>query len=236
MNELIIVTSVFFIFAAALLFFKLFGFNGLAAFTVLATLLANIEVLILVKAFGIEQTLGNVLFSSSFLLSDIASEIYGKERAQKIVKIGILANIFFVLITQSWLLYTPSSNDHMFENIRKVFSSTPRLIVAALTVYAISQLLDVWVYHKIWSKTTAKTGDPKAMLWLRNNGSTLISQFVNAVLFTFMAFYGVYDFPVLIDILLSSYMIFIALAFLDTVFIYIARDLIYKKSLKSISE
>ena len=57
-----------------MLFYRLFGKNGLLAFNVMATLLANIEVLLVVRAFGIEMTLGNVLFASTFLITDILSE------------------------------------------------------------------------------------------------------------------------------------------------------------------
>lgn len=79
-NEILLILSVVIIYGSVLLWYKLLGCKGLMAFTVLATISANIEVLILVNAFGMEQTLGNILFASTFLVTDILSEVSGKKR------------------------------------------------------------------------------------------------------------------------------------------------------------
>ena len=107
-NEIILIASIFVFFGALVLFFRLFGRSGIFAWTVICTIAANIEVLILVHAFGLDTTLGNVIFASSFLATDIMSEIFGKKEANRCVKIGILANITFILISQSWFLYIPA--------------------------------------------------------------------------------------------------------------------------------
>ena len=83
MNELILILSLVVIFGGVILAYRFFGKGGLYAFTVFATVLANIEVLILVRAFGMEQTLGNVLFASTYLITDILSENEGKKSAEK---------------------------------------------------------------------------------------------------------------------------------------------------------
>ena len=80
-NELLIILSFIIIYGSTILFYRLFGKGGLLAFNVLATLIANIEVLLLVRAFGVEMTLGNVLFASTFLVTDILSENHGKKIA-----------------------------------------------------------------------------------------------------------------------------------------------------------
>lgn len=95
----------------------------------------------------------------------------------------------FLVLSQSWMLYNPSPNDTIMPSIKAVFSNTPRMIFASLTVYAISQLFDVWLYHKWWKFTEKKFGDKRRFLWLRNNGSTLISQILNTALFTAFAFW-----------------------------------------------
>ena len=82
-NEFLLIFALVVTFSVVVLFYYLFGKSGLYCFTVLATITANIEVLILVNAFGMEQTLGNILFASSFLVTDILSEIYGKRRRKK---------------------------------------------------------------------------------------------------------------------------------------------------------
>lgn len=78
-NELILICSVVFIYGAALLGYKFFGKTGLYCISVIATILANIEVTIMINAFGMEQTLGNVLFAVTFLITDILSECEGKK-------------------------------------------------------------------------------------------------------------------------------------------------------------
>ena len=222
-NELLLAAAVLVLYGSVLLWFRLFGENGLFAFTVFATISANIEVLILVDAFGMEMTLGNILFATTFLVTDILSETHGKKSAQKAVHLGILTSALFILVSQSWLLYTPAAGDWVSPAMRTVFANTPRMMLASLAVYAIAQVFDVWLYHKWWALTAAKCGDSRRFLWLRNNGSTLLSQLVNAVLFTAFAFWGTYGAGTLLSIALSSYVIFIVTSLLDTPVVYLAR-------------
>lgn len=225
MNELILILSLIVIYGAVLLAYRLFGKTGLYCVSAMATVIANIEVVILIKAFGMEQTLGNVLFAATFLITDILSECEGKKQANKAVYIGIFSQILFLILSQSWLLYSPSAGDTSMESIKVIFSNTPRIIVASLAVYAISQIFDVWLYHKWWNFTEKKFGDKKRFLWLRNNGSTLVSQILNTLLFTVIAFAGKYDFKTLASIFGSSYLIYFVAALLDTPVVYLARKI-----------
>ena len=84
-NEILLIGSLLVLYGSVLLWFYLFGTGGLMAFTVFATIAANIEVMILVDAFGMEMTLGNILFATTFLVTDILSEVAGKSTAQKAV-------------------------------------------------------------------------------------------------------------------------------------------------------
>ena len=227
-NEALLIVTLLVLYGSVLLWFVLFGTSGLMGFTVFATIAANIEVLILVQAFGMEMTLGNILFATTFLVTDILSEIAGKKQAQQAVWIGIAANVLFVVVSQSWLMYIPSAEDWVTPSMRSIFSNTPRLMLASLAVYAIVQVFDVWLYHKWWDLTQRLSGDRRGYLWVRNNGSTLISQLLNAILYTAFAFYGMYDIPTLVSIVLSSYVIFIFTSLLDTPIVYWAR-LIHEK-------
>lgn len=224
-NEALLLGGLLLVFTAVLVWFRLFGGRGLMAFTVLATIAANIEVLILVDAFGLEQTLGNTLFAATFLITDILSETRGKKAARQAVNIGIATSVTFILISQTWLLYTPNANDFAWPAIGQIFSSTPRLMLSSLVVYAVCQRFDVWMYHKIWEATQRKTGSKKPMLWLRNNGSTLLSQMINSFAFNFAAFWGVYDLKTLVSISAAGYVIFIFTSLLDTPFVYLARKI-----------
>lgn len=230
-NELLLTGSVVFIFGATLLAYKFFGKTGLYCVSAIATVLANIEVAILINAFGMEQTLGNVLFASTFLVTDILSECEGKKEANKAVWLGVFSSLFFLLLSQSWQIFVPSENDFIHDSIKTVFSNTPRMIIASLVVYAISQLFDVWLYHKWWAFTEKKFGDKRKFLWLRNNGSTLISQILNTALFTLFAFWGTYDAKTIVSIFLSSYVIYVFTSLLDTPCVYLARK-IHENKLK----
>ena len=232
-NSLILLASAFFIFGSALLAYRLFGKTGLYCVSALSTVLANIEAVILIEAFGMEQTLGNILFAVTFLITDILSECEGKKEANKAVWTGIFSSLFFLALSQSWLLYIPSVNDVMAPSIHAIFSHTPRMIISSLVVYAISQFFDVWLYHKWWEFTEKRFGDKRRFLWLRNNGSTLISQILNTLLFTLFAFWGTYDAGTIISIFLSSYIIFVFTSLLDTPFVYLARRISDKRKAKA---
>lgn len=223
MNELLLVISVVLIYGAVLLSYMLFGKSGLYALSAIATVFANIEVLILIKAFGLEQTLGNVLFASTFLITDILSECEGKKAANKAVYIGLLATLFFLALSASWLCFAPTDSDTVMPAFVTIFTATPRIVCASLAVYVVSQIFDVWLYHKWWDFTNNKFGDKKKFLWLRNNGSTLISQLINSLLFTVLAFVGTYDFVTLMSIFGSGYIIFVFTSLLDTPILYLAR-------------
>ncbi|MFI3250696.1 MAG: queuosine precursor transporter [Eubacteriales bacterium] len=224
-NEIILILSMLGTYAAVLIAFYLFGRSGLYAWTAFATITANIEVMVVVDGFGMEQSLGNILFASTFLASDILSECFGKNAARKSVGIGVFASFCFMMVSQSWFLYQPSENDWAQPELFDIFSNTPRLLFVGLAVYAIAQLFDVWFYHFIWEKTEKKFGDSSKGLWIRNNGSTLCSQLLNAILFTFGAFYGVFDMGTLISILCSSYLIYVVTSLLDTPAVYFARKM-----------
>lgn len=224
-NEILLIGSVVLIYGVVLLAYKLFGKKGMYAMTVICTILANIEVLLMIDAFGMEQTLGNVMFAATYLITDILSENEGKKSAALAVWIGVFASVVMLLFSQYWLLYTPAASDWAGEHIRSIFSTTPRMLLASLLGYVISQRFDVWLYHRWWKLTAERTGNTHRFLWLRNNGSTLISQIINTVLFSLVAFAGWYDTKTLISIMVSSYIIFIFTSLLDTPAVYIARSM-----------
>ncbi len=223
MNELLIVLSFVIVYGSVVLFYRLYGKGGLLAMNVAVTILANIEVLLLVDAFGVEMTLGNILFASTFLITDVLSENHSKKDANRAVIISSLCSVFFVVISQMWLLYTPSANDWARGAFDTIFAITPRMVCVSLGVYLISQLIDVWLYHKWWDWCKERFGNARSGLWIRNNGSTLISQLFNTLLYTFLAFYGIYPVEVLFSIFISSYAIYVVTSLLDTPIIYWCR-------------
>ncbi len=222
-NELLLIASLIFYYGAVLIAWWRFGKAGLYAMTVFCTLAANIEVAVLVSAFGMDQTLGNVLFAASFLITDILSENVSRKAANRAVSLGIFTSVLFALASQSWLLFIPAGEDSVAVGMQAVFAHTPRIILASVIVYAVVQRMDVWLYHKIWQYTARRSGDSRRYLWLRNNGATLIAQLVNTVLFTLCAFGGIYSAGTLVSIMASGFLIYALTSLCDTPVVYLAR-------------
>ena len=223
MNELLLVLSLLISFGATVLFLKLFGKSGLFAWIGICAVFANVEVLILVHAFGMDQTLGNTLFASSFLATDILSELYGKKDANKGVLVGIITTVLFILLSTMWINYVPAEGDWAMPFVKQLFANTPRVLIASLIAYAVSEAFDVWLYHKWWTFTEKRFGNKDKYLWFRNNFSTLFSQLVNIVIFNFGAFLGIYSLSQLFSITIACYVIYIVTSLLDTPFIYLAK-------------
>lgn len=220
-NEVIFIITVLIYLGSVLGLYKLFGKNGLYAFAIFGTLLGNIAVCKNVDIFGVATTAGNVLYASTFLVTDILSEKYGRKEASKAVAYSFSIMVLWMLGTQLILWFTPNANDYINESLKVVFGLVPRITIASLIGFICSQNLDVFLYHFIWSKT----GNSRARLWLRNNGSTLTSQLIDTVLFTFIAFWGVYPTNVFLSILITTYLFKALVALLDTPFMYWARTI-----------
>ena len=218
-NELIFILTVLIYLGSVLLLYKVFGKNGLYSFAIFGTLLGNIAVCKCVDMFGLSTTAGNVLYASTFLVTDILSEKYGKKDAARAVAYSFTIMVLWMIGTQLILLFTPNANDYINESLKIVFGLVPRINFASLAGFIVSQNLEVFLYHYIWSRT----GGTKAKLWLRNNGSTLTSQAVDTVIFTTLAFWGVYPTNVFVSILVTTYLFKAVVALLDTPFMYLAR-------------
>ena len=221
-NELIFIFTVLIYLGSVLVLYRTFGKNGLFIFAVFGTLLGNIAVCKCVDIFGFSTTAGNVLYASTFLVTDILSEKYGKKDAARAVAYSFSIMVLWMLGTQLILLFTPNANDYISESLNVVFGLVPRITIASLIGFVCSQNFDVFLYHFIWSKT----GNNSDKLWLRNNGSTLTSQAVDTVIFTTLAFWGVYPMNVFLSIMLTTYLFKAVVALLDTPFIYLARRIV----------
>jgi uncharacterized integral membrane protein (TIGR00697 family) len=112
------------------------------------------------------------------------------------------------------------SADEVHNAISTLAVYSPIFVIGSITAYLISQLFDVWIFHKIKSITGTR------MLWLRNNLSTLLSQALDTVIYTFVwVLAGQLDFSTAAAIALSKYIFKFAIAILDTIFIYVLREI-----------
>lgn len=221
-NELIFIISILMYLGSVLLLYKLYGKNGLYAFAIFATLLGNIAVCKSIDLFGVATTAGNVLYAATFLVTDILSEKYGKKDAAHAVAYSFSIMLLWMLGTQLILWFAPNANDYVNESLKVVFGLVPRITTASLLGFILSQNIDVFLYHYIWSRT----GNGSEKLWLRNNGSTLTSQLIDTVIFTTVAFWGVYPGNVFLSIMITTYVFKAIVALFDTPFMYLARKIV----------
>jgi len=205
-------------FGCILIAYRFFGRMGLYAWIPLAAVVANIQVIKLVELFGITATLGNIVYASSFLVTDILSEIYGEKKAKMAVYIGLFSLLAMTILMSLALLFQPASDDFAQGSLITIFGFMPRIACASLLAYFLSQTHDVWAY-KFWRNRFPSTG----FLWLRNNASTMVSQFIDSSVFTLLAFWGLYPLDALVEIFWTTYLLKWVVGVADTPFIYLAR-------------
>jgi len=217
LNELLWFAMMLANFLFILLFYKLFGKTGLFIWIPIAAIVANIQVLKLVDLFGINATLGNIVYATSFLVTDILSENYGKKSANKAVLVGFVSLIASMALFQAALWFQPSADDWAQESLKNIFGLMPRIVLASLLAFGLSQFHDVWAYN-FWKKKWPS----RRFIWIRNNASTMVSQLIDSAVFTVAAFAGQLPADVLFQIFLSTYILKWIVALMDTPFIYIA--------------
>ncbi len=219
MNALLWFIMLIINFAAIMLAYRLWGKTGLFIWIPISVIAANIQVLKTVEIFGLIATLGNIVYATSFLVTDILSENYGKKDASKAVGMGFFALISMTVLMQFALNFIPHESDFAQGSLETIFGIMPRIASGSLAAYALSQLHDVWAYNRLKAR---KPG--KKYIWIRNNASTMISQLIDSVVFTLIAFAGVFEPAVLVEILLTTYLFKWIVAAADTPFIYLARS------------
>lgn len=218
MNETLFFTAIIVNFLGVTLAYKLFSKTGIYAWVALATVIANIEVVKCVDIFGLPLTLGNVTYGSIFLATDILNEKYGREKAQKGVFLGFFSLLVLTLFTQIDLLYIPSSNDFAQGAMQTIFALTPRICLGSMLAYLVSNTMDVFLYKKIRDILPSDK-----FLWVRNNAATMTSQLIDTILFTFIAFFGVFPLSIVLKLCFTTYVLKLIIAVCDTPFLYLAK-------------
>lgn len=220
-------------FSLFLLSYRFFGRIGIYAWIGMATVLANIQVVktIDIHAFGIAIaiTLGNTMYGTIYLASDLLNEKYGEKAAKKAVWFGFFTLIATTIIMQMALIFEPLNDEFPLQvqgAMETLFGLMPRIALGSLCAYFVSQFLDVKIY------TVLKRMFPSPnQLWIRNNGSTSISQLVDTFIFCTIAFAGAngYDSHLWLSIFISTYVIKFIVSVCSTPFLYAARSFTFKE-------
>ena len=216
MNILLFFVTAVVTFGSLVFVSKKFGKEGIFTWIGLAVVLANILVCKCVDLFGMSATLGNILFGSVFLATDILTENYGVDVAKKAVWAGVSAEVIAILLTQLGLHFIPNDLDMVQSSFENIFGLFPRTSIASISMFIFSNRLDIYLFEKIREKTNGK------YLWLRNNIATWISQCVENYLFYIIAFAGIFGMKDILSMTLTCCAIEIITAVCDTPFIYLA--------------
>lgn len=177
-------------------------------------LLSNIMASKIVVLGGLIMPAAVVLYPLTFLFTDVVSEIEGKRQAHTLVIMGFCMSVFMVLVLSvGGLLPAASFWEHQGA-YDVILGSTPRIVMASMIAYLVSQNHDVWAFHW-WKRRTEGRH-----LWIRNNLSTMASQLIDSVLFIGIAFVGVYPLKAVAGMILGQYLVKVGIAILDTPFCY----------------
>jgi queuosine precursor transporter len=205
-------------FSCLLVMYRMFGRTGLFVWIGISTILANLQVVKTIEIFGLTATLGNAMYGTAFLVTDILNEKYGKKEAQKAVWLGFFTLIVMTIIMQLALLFQPHPDDFAQESLATIFGIIPRIALGSLAAYLVSQFTDVYIFTYL-----KKRFPTDGQFWIRNNGSTMVSQLLDTLVFTSIAFLGEYPMHVWFEIFVTTYLLKWMISLMDTPFGYIAK-------------
>ena len=164
-----------------------------------------------------EISVGILPYPITFLITDLISEIYGKKRANDIVITGIFASLFsvgIILVADC----VPAISDSPVDNttFKNVFSKTIIAVGASMFAYLFAQFVDIRIYHFWKNRTKGKH------LWLRNNFSTWLSQFVDTFsIISLLCYFEVLPWSSFKGLLISGFLFKVLVAAFDTPFLYL---------------
>lgn len=159
---------------------------------------------------------GVLPYPLTFLITDVLSEFYGKKRTNQVIITGFIASFIILGVLLLGSLFPSIDGSPVDdETYNQVFKNSWRVIGASMLAYLFAQFVDVKLFHFWKGLTNGKH------LWLRNNGSTVLSQFVDTVLVVSVLFIGVKSFEDIQAMILDGWMFKAMVALLDTPLFYL---------------
>lgn len=172
-------------------------------------------------------SVGLLPYPITFLITDLISEVYGRKKANQIVTTGIFASLFsmtIILTANATHAATLSKIDD--DTFNSVFGLSPVAVLASMLAYLIAQFIDIRIYH-FWKNVTKGKH-----LWIRNNFSTITSQFIDTVtVILLLCVFEVLPWESFTGLVISSFIFKLIVALLDTPFMY-AFTFLFRKRFK----
>ena len=169
-----------------------------------------------------ELSVGILPYPITFLVTDIISEIYGREKANRVVMVGFISSIFIMGVVMVGDMVSATQWSPVDDSVfHRVFGLFGPAVFASMTAYITAQFIDIRIFH-FWKRKTNNRH-----LWLRNNGSTIFSQLIDtlSVLFLLCSF-GVIDWVRFYPLLLNGFLFKVLVALIDTPFFYLFSHLL----------
>ena len=169
--------------------------------------------------FGIfVASVGIFMYPISFLVTDIVAEVFGRRKVMMFVVAGLIANVMLFLMVAVAIRLPPSARYPSNEAFLEVFNPSLRIIGASILAFLIAQIHDIAAFE-YWKKLTGGR-----FLWLRNNASTIVSQFLDSTIFMFLAFYLAtpqYNVEFIFALIIPYWLLKVVIAIADTPFVYL---------------
>lgn len=128
-------------------------------------------------------------FPALFIINDILSEIYGFKLTKNVIYLGFILNILAVVL-YSIAIMMPSNSPNA-DAFSTILSTTPRLFIAGLCSYMISNLVN----SKILVSLKEKYYD---QLFARCMLSTVVGEAIDSIIFISVAFLGIFSFDLIV--------------------------------------
>lgn len=171
--------------------------------------------------FHLNATVAIFVLPFIFTINDIITEVFGKERARSIIRSSLVVIILIFIFSILATTLPPSKRFLATEPAYdQIFSLSTRFSFASIVAFAFAEFLDVLVFSKLREKLGKKN------LWLRNNLSNFVSEFIDTMVFMFLAFYALNmgigaNVSFILGIAIPYYLLRCAVSVLETPFVYL---------------
>lgn len=230
-NEFFGIATFFVTFIVMVLMYRCFGKQGLIAWVAIGTIIANIQVIKTVDIFGISATLGNVMFASIYLATDILNDIYGRKVAKRAVWLGFSSTLVMIIVMQMSLHFIPAPEDISQKALSTIFDLVPRIALGSIIAYIIGQHVDVFIFSMI-----KKVFQSDKTFIIRAYGSTVLSSIIDTALFVTIAFIGTLPAGVVFEIFITTYVLKLVSTIFNVPFGYIAKSFYRKGKIQKLDE
>lgn len=175
--------------------------DSITALFVAVLLISNIASTKIID-FGIAALDGGVIiFPLSYIFGDVLTEVYGYVRSRKVIWLGFLSAFIMSIVLIIVGIMPASPEWGLQREYELILGVTPRIFLASLIAYWAGEFTNSFILAKMKVITSGK------WLWTRTIGSTIFGQLIDTFIFIFIAFYGLLPESLLINLIITNYIL-----------------------------